>query len=90
VLKTETRDNGKRCDYCIAKGWKGLNHTEKECYTKKREKAKAKKAKAEQEEGSDNERVIIKMIRIGKTKCRHEDMYKYDTVVTHHTTNEFD
>jgi len=33
-------DNGKRCDYCIAKGWKGLNHTENECFTKKREKKK--------------------------------------------------
>ena len=33
VLKTEAGrgrdkgDNGKRCDYCIGKGWKGLNHT---------------------------------------------------------------
>ena len=89
VLKTETRDNGKRCDYCIAKGWKGLNHTEKECYTKKREKAKAKKAKAEEEEGFDNEGVTIKMIWIGKTKCGHEDMYEYDTAATHYTTNEF-
>jgi len=38
-------DNGKRCDYCIGKGWKGLNHTESECFTKKREKKKPKKAK---------------------------------------------
>jgi len=33
-------DNGKRCDYCIGKGRKGLNHTESECFTKKREKCK--------------------------------------------------
>jgi len=92
VLKAEVKDNGKRCDYCIAKGWKGLNHTEKECYTKKREKAKAKKAKAkeEEEEGSENEGVTIKMIRIGKTKIGHEGLYEYDTAATHHTTNEYD
>jgi len=91
VLKAEVKDNGKRCDYCIAKGWKGLNHTEKECYTKKREKAKAKKAKAkEEEEGSEDEGVTIKMIRIGKTECGHDDLYEYDTAATHHTTNEFD
>jgi len=59
VLKAETKvkkDNGKRCEYCIAKGWKGPNHTENECYTKKREKAKAKAAKAKAEEAeSDGE-----------------------------------
>ena len=80
VLKVENKDNGKRCQYCIAKGWKGLNHTESECRTKKREKAKAKKTKAEEEEeGSDSEGVTIKMIRIGKTTCGHEGLYEYDT-----------
>ena len=89
VLKVEKKDNGKRCQYCINKGWKGLNHTESECYTKKREKAKAKKTKAEEEnEESDSEGVVIKMIRIGKTKCKHEVLYEYDTAATHHTTNE--
>ena len=92
VLKVEKKDNGKRCQYCIAKGWKGLNHTESECYTKKREKARAKKTKAEEEEKeeSDSGGVTIKMIRIGKTKCGHEGLYEYDTAATHHTTNEYD
>jgi len=89
VLKVEKKDNGKRCQYCINKGWTDLNHTESECYTKKREKAKAKKTKAEEEnEESDSEGVVIKMIRIGKTKCKHEVLYEYDTAATHHTTNE--
>jgi len=91
VLKTETRDNEKQCDYCIAKGWKGLNHTKKEYYTKKWEKAKAKKAEA-QEEGCDNEGVTIKMICIVKSasEYNHEDLCEYDTTTTHYTTNEFD
>jgi len=46
VLKTKKEDNGKRCNYCIGKGWKGPNHTESERYIKKYEKAKAKAAKA--------------------------------------------
>ena len=89
VLKVENKDNGKRCQYCIAKGWKGLYHTESECRTKKREKARAKKAKAEEEEkeDSDSEGVTTKMIRIGKTKNGHEGLYEYDTAATHHTTN---
>jgi len=88
----ENKHNGKRCQYCIAKGWKGLNHTESECGTKKREKARAKKTKAEdeQEEESDSEGVTIKMIRIGKTKYGHERLYEYDIAVTHHTTNKYD
>lgn len=51
VLKTEAGrtkdrgDNGKRCGYCISKGWNGLNHIESECFTKKREKKKVKKVK---------------------------------------------
>ena len=88
----ENKHNGKRCQYCIAKGWKGLNHTESECGTKKREKARAKKTKAEdeQEEESDSEGVTIKMISIGKTKYEHEGLYEYDIAATHHTTNKYD
>ena len=44
VLKTEVVDNGKKYEYCIkVKKWKGLNHTEDECRTKKREKKKKAK-----------------------------------------------
>lgn len=40
VLETEA-DNGKRCEYCIkVKKWKGLNHTEDECRTKKQRRLK--------------------------------------------------
>jgi len=90
MLRVEKKDNGKRCQYCINKGWKGLNHTESECFTKKREKAKVKQTKAEEAERSDSERVTIKMIRIGKTKYGHERLYEYDTAATHYTTNEYD
>ena len=80
VLKTEAGggrdrgDNGKRCDYCIGKRWKGWNHTEKECFTKKRESKKVKKSKskgkeAASDEDSDSEGVTINAVRIGKTKA---------------------
>jgi hypothetical protein len=36
VLQTEDKSK-KKCEYCRAKGWKGLRHTESECFTKKRE-----------------------------------------------------
>ena len=67
VLKAKKEDNGKRCNYCIGKGWKELNHTESECYTKKRGKAKAKATKAQDsKEESESEGVTIKAVRIGK------------------------
>ena len=68
-------DNGKRCYYCIGKEWKGLNHTESECFTKKREKKKPKKTKVEEEENSDAEEPTIKMIRIGKTVAAREGYF---------------
>ena len=46
VLKTDrkgaTKDNSKQCEYCIANAWKGMNHTEGEYYTQKREEGKKK------------------------------------------------
>lgn len=46
VLKTTTEDNGKRWQYCIkVKKWRGLNHTEDECRTKKRDRENKKEAK---------------------------------------------
>ena len=91
VLKSKENklDNGKCCDYCIGKGWKGLNHTESECFTKKREKKKAKKTK-EEEENLDTEEPTIKMIRIGKTAVAREGYFEFDTASTHHTTNNLD
>jgi len=83
-------DNGKRCYYCIGKGWKGLNHTESECFTKKRKKKKAKKAKADEEENLDTEEPSIKMIRIGKTTAAREGYLEFDTASTHHTINNLD
>ena len=88
VLKAKKEDNGKRCNYCIGKG---LNHTESECYTKKREKAKAKATKAQDLEGeSESEGIIIKAVRIGKTTIEYQGCYEYDTASTHHSTNEYD
>jgi len=83
-------DNGKHCDYCIGKGWKGLNHTESKCFTKKREKKKAKKAQAEAEESLDIEEPTIKMIRIGKTTAAQEGYFEFDIASTHHITNNLD
>ena len=57
VLKVE--DNGKRCQYCIkVKKWKGFNHTESECRTKKRERGKDSE-EAKKADDSDNEFVKI-------------------------------
>jgi len=89
VLKAKKEDNGKRCNYCIGKGWKGLNHTESECYTKKYKKAKAKAAKAQNPEDFNDKGVIIKAVKIGKTTIEHQGCYEYDTASTHHSTNEY-
>lgn len=76
------KDNGK--------GWKGLNHTEDECFTKEWEKAKtkAKKADSSNDEETDSERVTIKAIRLVRTKTNRTGYYEYDTAASHHTTNE--
>ena len=81
VLKTEKKplDTSKKCKYCIdIKGWKGIGHTEAECYTKKREASKAKKI--DEEEGN------VLCIRVGKVETK-SGYFQYDTAATHHTTN---
>jgi len=83
-------DNAKCYDYCIGKGWKGLNQTESKCFTKKRGKKKAKKAQAEAEESSNIEEPTIKIIRVGKTTVAQEVYFEFDTASTHHTTNNLD
>ncbi|RPB25558.1 hypothetical protein L211DRAFT_836274 [Terfezia boudieri ATCC MYA-4762] len=72
-------DNGKRCHYCINKGWKGLNHTESECFTKRREKKKAKKEEAEEcEDESGGEGITLKAIRLGRTRTNRLGHLKWD------------
>ena len=97
VLKTkgEKKDNGKRCEYCIGKGWKGMNHVETECYTKKREEGKKKgktsKTKVEKEESDDDEGASICQItikRAGGHICEKQGKFQYDTATSHHTTNK--
>ena len=97
VLKTDkkgaAKDNGKRCDYCIGKGWKGLNHVESECYTKKRDdkkKGKTNKTKAENEAPEDEEGSIchITIKRAGEHICEKQGKFQYDTATSHHTTNK--
>jgi len=94
VLKADrkpVKDNGKRCSYCIGKGWKGLNHEESECYTKKREeKSKSRKEKKE-DESEEDDGVLIHHIRvklIGANHCEGMEMFQYDTGTTHHSTNQ--
>jgi len=73
------------------KGWKSLNHTESECFTKKPKKKEVKKTKKDDssdEYESGSEGVTIKAIRIGKTSAPRTGYYEYDTAATHHTTNE--
>lgn len=93
VLKAEKKkDNGKRRQYCIGKGWKGLNHEESECYTKKREdkkKGKTNKTKAEKAESDGEEGSIchITIKRAGSHICKKQGKFQYDTATSHHTTN---
>ena len=100
VLKTDrkgpTKDNGKRCEYCIAKGWKGLHHTEGECYTKKREEGKKKgktsKTKAKKGESDEDDEGAsichITIERAGEHICEKQGKFQYDTATSHHTTNQ--
>ena len=39
--------DGKRCDYCIGKGWRGRTHMGDECFTKKREQKRKTLGKTE-------------------------------------------
>jgi hypothetical protein len=102
VLKTESQkdrnDNGKRCTYCIdTKGWKGIGHTESECFTNKQEEKKAvKKGKTENDTSngdSDIEDAITLNTRvrfIGQCTEEQQGLFQYDTATTHHSTNHLD
>ena len=83
VLRTEVTDNGKRCGHCISKGWKGLNHTEDECRTKKREQKK-KETKATETIGSGDTE-FVKMI--STTANIKDNRFQFDNAATVHTTN---
>jgi len=88
VLKTEKKqlDPSKTCRYCIdVKGWRGVGHTEAECYTKKREAAKrTKKVEGEEE---DNGNVLC--IKVGKAETK-DGYFQFDAATTHHTTNKLE
>ena len=88
VLKNETKkkvDTSKTYKYCIdVKGWKGIGHTEPECFTKKREAGKkSKKVDA----GSDEEDGNVLCIKVGKIETK-DGYFQYDTAATNHTTNK--
>ena len=97
VLKTKEKgqDNGTRCDYCIQKGWKGLNHVESECYTKKREQnkkeGKSKKAKGKGTDDEDEDGVSICYVKVkGANAVEPKNHFEYNTGTSHHTTNRLD
>ena len=72
------------------KGWQGLNLTEEECFTKKREKRKSKRAKVEESDSgcTDTKGPSVKptKISIRKTQQLRKGQFKYDIAATHHTT----
>lgn len=92
VLKTEKKmHNGKRCSYCIGKGWKGLNHEEKECFIKKREEKKGKSSKTEAEKEDDEISTCHTTVKMaGKSKREKEGQFQYDSATSQHTTNRLD
>ena len=84
------KDNGKQCNHCILKGWKGAGYTKEECWTKKREEAKrAKRTQAESIIEDNKEEFIISII---KTQADIQDhtssqWFQWDTSTDIHTTN---
>jgi len=87
VLKTDKINTSKKCKYCInVKGWKGIGHTEAECWTRKRELKKAKKLQAERD---DEDAGNVLCIKVGKTETI-DRYFQFDTATTHHTTNTLD
>jgi hypothetical protein len=61
ILKTERseRDKTKQCNYCKGKGWRGIGHTDEECFTKKREMANEKEIKKANNSDDENSEAYI-------------------------------
>ena len=97
VLKNECKPgNGKRCTYCQSKGWRGLNHEEKEWFTKKRDDKRKKdnkpnKNKVQEKEAEDSDDDIkiyqIKVRSAGTSLYESLGHFMYDTGASHSTTN---
>ena len=97
MLKNESKpDYGKSCTYCQSKGWRGLNHKEKEWFTKKRDDKrkndkKKNKNKVQEEEAEDSEDDIkisqIKVRSAGTSLYENLGHFMYDTGGSHSTTN---
>jgi transposase InsO family protein len=92
VLRTEEEKSKKKCEYCRAKGWKGLGHAESECFTKKREQRKVQKSKTVADSDSDEEdngSAYADVVKVKLTMSANKlGEYQYDTATSHHTTNE--
>jgi transposase InsO family protein len=98
--KRDNKNSGKTCKYCQSKGWRGIGHTEEECFSKKKAQQKRVIAEPESEtESSDDEGGILVKTRKIQAKTRairvkhvqSSDLtghYQYDTGTTHHMTNE--
>jgi hypothetical protein len=91
ILKVDKKkDTSKQCDYCKEKGWRGIGHTESECFTKKREQKVVKKTKTSDDTEEEEEGVYVGVVRIKiAIPGNLTGEYQYDTGTTHHTTNEF-
>jgi hypothetical protein len=92
VLRTEEDKSKKKCEYCRAKGWKGLGHTESECFTKKREQRRIQKSKTVADSDSDEEEngsAYADVVKVKLTMSANKlGEYQYDAATSHHTTNE--
>jgi hypothetical protein len=95
ILKIGTRGKGnKTCRYCKEeKGWRGIGHTEDECFTKKRDLEKDDKKEAKHidiERDLDDE--FIHTIRVHKREIfsiETDEWFEYDTGASAHTTNQY-
>jgi hypothetical protein len=92
VLRTEEDESKKKCEYCRAKGWKGLEHTESECFTKKREQRRIQKSKTVADSDSDKEEnrsAYADVVKVKLTMSANKlGETQYDAATSHHTTNE--
>jgi hypothetical protein len=95
ILKTERnkQDKPKLCNYFKSKGWRGIWHTDEECFTKKREMASEKEIKIANNSDDENFEAYI----YNTTSNENESIsptqlnrFEWDMGASDHTTNRLD
>jgi transposase InsO family protein len=95
ILKTgrNERDKTKQCNYCKGKGWRGIGHTDEECFTKKREMASEKEIKKANNSDDENSEAYIYNTASNENESistTQLNRFEWDTGASDHTTNRLD